>query len=95
MRGGGLHGRTKLVHVSFLLHVFHIYQDGPHASQLTAPPAGFDSVVAKGKFSPDGEWNGSDTHAELVLDGNKVKVPQSALKKTGVNSTFHHNEILV
>lgn len=82
---------VRVTHRRFLLSL----QDGYHASSLKAPPPGFDSVVAKGTFGPDGTWNGSKTHAELEIDGNSVKVPQTRLTPTGVKGTFRHNEILV
>ena len=53
-------------------------------------PKGFDSVVARGNVEPD-----PFKDATMVIDGKKVKVPQTKEVKTGRNSSFHHNEFLV
>eukprot|EP00957_Ditylum_brightwellii_P081194 6177039-Ditylum_brightwellii.AAC.1 len=66
-----------------------IKQDNP---SLIAPPAGYDSVLAQGRFAPPEEDD-----VEIEIDDNKVKVPQA--KPTEVmsanNSSFQHNEFLV
>jgi len=72
-----------------------VTHDGHHASGLRAPPANHQSVVALGKYSPDGKWNACKTHVKMELDGKEVMVPQTPLVPTGVDGTFHHNEILV
>jgi poly [ADP-ribose] polymerase len=57
---------------------------------LKKPPAGFNSVVARGNVEPD-----PFKDATMMLDGKKVKVPQTKEQQTGRNSRFHHNEFLV
>lgn len=57
---------------------------------LKKPPAGFDSVVARGTVEPD-----PFKDATMKIDGKDVKVPQSKEVKTGRSSSFHHNEFLV
>lgn len=83
---------------------FEVEQDGA-PSRFTAPPPGFDSVVAKGRLGPQREFptapgsgvDGDSSHAELVLDGKRVRVPQGEMTGTAHlrTSSFDHNEILV
>merc|ERR1712167_326657 len=85
---------------------FEVCQDGA-PSGFTAPPPGFDSVVAKGRFGPQHEFptapgscgGGGSPFAELVLDGKRVRVPQGKMVSTthahAGQSSFDHNEILV
>jgi len=63
--------------------------DGP-PSTFTAAPPGSDSVLARGRRQPDPAQD-----AKLQIDGKPVAVPQGAFVKTGVSSSFEHNEFLV
>ena len=57
---------------------------------LKKPPAGCDSVVARGNVEPD-----PFKDATMKIDGKSVQVPQVKEVQTGRNSSFHHNEFLV
>lgn len=59
-------------------------------SSLQVAPAGFDSVIAKGRQEPDPSC---DTFIEL--DKKKVLVPQGKPVPTGVQSRFSQSEYLV
>ena len=66
-----------------------VTEDGPHAASLRAAPTGCDSVHAVGEVTPSA-WT------PLTLDdGHAVSVPHGAAKKTGVVSSFYHDEFLV
>eukprot|EP00755_Sulcionema_specki_P012476 Sspe_Gene.51506::Locus_28593_Transcript_1_1_Confidence_1.000_Length_1382::g.51506::m.51506/K10798/PARP; poly [ADP-ribose] polymerase len=59
-------------------------------SSLTKPPAGYDSVLAKGTREPDEKGD-----IVVTMDGKKVVVPQQGAIPTGVTSTFMNSEYLV
>ncbi|KAL8585846.1 hypothetical protein ACOMHN_040071 [Nucella lapillus] len=59
-------------------------------SSLTKPPAGFDSVLAKGQQEPDTKFD-----TTLPIGGKPVVVPQAKPKSTGVSSSFYQSEYLI
>lgn len=65
----------------------HITKDDP---SLVRPPKGYDSVVAQGLTEPDTKEN---TH--LMIDGNKVIVPQGKPIKHATSSYFSQSEYLI
>ena len=68
-----------------------VEQDGAHASGLVAPPAGFDSVLARGQIVPEPAKD-----ATLKLGRHAVAVPQGAPRPSGASgSSFRHNEYLI
>jgi len=60
--------------------------------QLTAPPKGYDSIIAKGQTEPDPKKDTS-----LTLDGKKVVVPQGKPVNQAKfkNSDFDQSEYLI
>jgi poly [ADP-ribose] polymerase 2/3/4 len=65
----------------------HITRDD---SSLIRPPKGYDSVVAQGNTEPDPK---EDTH--LMIDGNKVVVPQGKPISNVNGSSFAQSEYLI
>lgn len=84
----GKHAKVMFLAEAALGREHHIVHD---SSWLTHPPAGFDSVVAKGRVDPDPQ--GSTT---LTLDGKTVVVDTGPPRVTPFShSSFHHSEYLI
>lgn len=85
-------GRAVVFLVEAALGAQHVVeQDGADVSELVKPPAGCNSVLARGQLAPDPAED-----ATLTLGGHAVAVPQGAPKPSGASgSSFVHNEFLI
>jgi len=87
----GLSGKTGIMFLSevALGKEHHINRDD---SSLRKPPAGYDSIIAKGRQEPDPTMDTS-----ITIDGNKVIVPQGKpiVQKKWSSSSFSQTEYLI
>jgi len=86
VKGGAQVGVLFLAEVA-LGKEHHIYVD---QSRLTAPPSGFESVVAFGVTEPDAAGD-----VTIKLDGRDVVVPNARPVKRSQPTSFTHSEYVV